>query len=254
MPINVGTTELCTIGDVSVGSQNSLEVYAGADKVFPCDTPPSQCFSFDESKICIPFANAGFVGGVANGPWYLTLEFNSATPDNENIALFEEDPDCADNCGFSSSLDFSAGFWQQFPFRLGITIGQSASANPTGVNIENGDWVRLSVGYDGVTDDIHVLWDNLTKDLQKTGYHGIMNPSELTAPSAQLCLGSATQWTIRLFSGQMRNVTLEQNSVVLGDWPIQGQTLDDGTILDVSGNNNHGTVSVAGNGTWGPCP
>lgn len=51
MPISIEFVELCDLGDIKVGSQNSLEVYAGADKVFPCGTPPIETTGSLTSKL-----------------------------------------------------------------------------------------------------------------------------------------------------------------------------------------------------------
>ena len=255
MPISVGSTELCDLGDIKVGSQDSQEVFAGADKVFPCTGGAGQCFTFDESKICLPMAAAGFVGGIANGAWHFEVEFNLVDASVASVeGLFQTEPQDGSagilDLGFAK-VGISVNTWK---VGLARTYGSNFGSVYT-VDPGFGEWYRVRLGYDGVSDDINLVVTRLgtgDEDDLHSAFGGA--PSELIEPRESICLGVMQQQTGKLATGQFRNAKLVQNGVTLANWPIQGQTLDDGTVEDVSGNGHHGTVSIAGSGTWGPCP
>ncbi len=250
MPINVGSIELCDLGDVVVGSQQIQEAYAGDQQTFPCGgpgpgpipDPTGLCLNFDDTLAVLPMGDLG-------DAWEVSMEVNA---NGSFAALCCENPADVVNTWFAIGLRTGTSTFDYIDWFLQDENGQIGTDDP--MDMPQGEWIRVTIARNG-TNGYDFLLENLNTAESISSLDQGQLPQNLVFPP-NLALGRSTHGVgaVTPLQGLMRNVIFKNNGLIVSNWPIQNYITAGGVILDISGNGNDGAVSEIGGGSIGACP
>lgn len=247
MPIYVGSTELCTLGDLKIGDQDVQEVYVGSTKVFPCSSGKNLYLNEFQwgNSVLLPLASTGL---VATKDFSIEYEgFITSLDDYCNIVADHLGPDSYDwEFGFSLSLDpYGQDMVQPYAYAL-INDFDSLVDVPTYPDIIGylGTWTKVRFDIDVSESTCKVTVTNfrgVTAEFDAEIAHAL---TDTNVPDNLETHYQMNSW------GSIRNVKIWQEDTLLAHWPIDDESSVSGQIRDVSGNGNHGTYRAMMDMEW----
>jgi hypothetical protein len=262
MAINVGSTELCTAGDIVIGSTSAQAVNVGSTEVFPCGgAPAAKCLTFGEgTEMFIPFGDAGYTAPGTCGQWYLQFEYwaDSTQRVAGRVDIFQEYP-ASD--GTAKQMFGLSEYPTNVSNPCNYDFSDTQNFEPGTFNNTQSAFERWTfVKFDCVpTNKLFLYWENAEAPGSPIGYTNPFSGSGLlwwgATPSLRFGGHPRKGGVGSYYNGKIRNITLQSEGVVLGQWlhePLTAEDIALGRIPDTSGNGNHGTFSL-GTGSLEDC-